>query len=222
MNKKANDNDAKIKGLQSRAFRLPKDEDDQFELMSLVKVQSVVETQFMNLLNRFTGEHKNNYHFIFLPGEENNDDLFLIEPKKEADRSDNQVYYKAIIKTDKEKNITDVRLDLDSLCRYEKSLLGIKFNIPSARITISIKKINGLNYVAMARYNFALKVTSKKFTQVEDFASEFITLETKPLVQEVKGSDILKSLPYIKTEPGTIIRSGKVSTCPFYQKKKIN
>jgi len=61
------ENEIKIRIDQCRTDNLPKDEDDQFELVSPVKLEFVLGQGFGNFLNRFRNDNQKNYHYYAFP-----------------------------------------------------------------------------------------------------------------------------------------------------------
>jgi len=186
-------NDIRMRVDQCRTAKLPKDEDDQFELVSPVKMELVLGYEFANVLNRFQGDHKVDYHFYSFPEDTTtNQHLIVIEPKADADRSDNKLLYRAILLADRNNMLREVQIEKDSLCHFEKSLLALKYGIAQANTWLTFKEVNGINYLAFARVNFTMTFTTKKFTQTENFISEFLTLDVKPEATEIAKADVYK------------------------------
>ena len=197
--KDGDENKIKMRVDQCRTAKLPKDEDDQFELVSPVKIDLVLGHEFGNFLNRFRKENQENYHFYSFPENSNRGErLIIIEPKKEADRSDDKLLYRAIIKADQNNIIKEVQMEMDSLCHFEKSLLGLKYAIKQTRTLLTFKEISGINYLAFARINIIITFTTKKFQQTENFVSEFITINVKPEAKEMIKADLYKKTSLYK------------------------
>lgn len=170
-------NDIKIKVIQCRAIKLPKDDEDKFEMLSPVKMDLVLGQSFGNFLNRFKSNQKD-YHFYFFKNSQKDENMLFIEPKKEVSRENDKILYKAIIKTDNNNIMKDVQIELDSTCHFEKSLLGLKYAVSNSRIILSFKTTNDFSYLSFARLNFVMKFSTKTFQQNEDFVSEFLIIET--------------------------------------------
>lgn len=187
------ENKVKIRVDQCRTEKLPKDEEDQFELVSPVKIEAVLGHEFGNFLNRFRKENQINYHFYSLNENiKEGERLIIIEPKKEADRSDDKLLYRATLKVDKDNNIREAQIDMDSLCHFEKSILGLKYAIIRSKVLLTFKETNGIYHLAFARLNFVLKFTTKKFQQTEDFVSEFVTIDVTQEAKEIAKADVFK------------------------------
>jgi len=185
--------DINIKVNQCRVIQLPKEEDDAFELISPVKMDLVLGYEYINFLNRFRKEQKKDYHFYAQEGGMLNDYYLLrIEPKKEASREKDKLLYYATIKADRDKNITEVELTLDSLCHYEKSILGLALQIEKAHTKLNFKRAGDLYYLSYVRLDYGMKFTTKKINQKENFISEFLVIDAMPGAQLIEKKDRYK------------------------------
>lgn len=193
---------------------MPKDDDDQFEMMSPVKIESVLGNSFVNFLNKFRSEKQINYHFYaFNDSSSIGGRILIIEPKKEADRSDNRLLFRATIKADQNNIIKETLIEMDSLCHYEKSLLGLKVSFVKTQVLLSFKEEKGVYYLAFARINYILKMTTKKFVQLEDFVSEFVVLDVKPEAKDIERADIYKK--------NSLYKKGNKYEYPFWKRLNI-
>jgi len=118
--------------------------------------------------------------------------MIMVEPKNEADRTDDKLLYRASMKVDKNNIIREAQIEMDSLCHYERSLLGLTYEIIKSKIVLSFKEVNGLNSLAFVRVNFVMRFTSKKISQTEDFVSEFVTLDVVPGTKTLAKGELYK------------------------------
>ena len=203
-----------VKVDQCRVEKLPKDDDDQFEMISPVKIESVLGHTYVNFLNKFRNEKQINYHFYaFNDSSTLGGRIMIIEPKKEADRSDNQLLFRATIKADQNNIIKEALIEMDSLSHYEKSLLGLKMEFVKTQVLLSFKEERGINYLAFARINYILRMTTKKFAQLEDFVSEFVVLDLMPGAKDIERGDIYKR--------NSLYKKGNKYESPFWKGSNI-
>jgi len=163
---------------QSRAFHLPKDEDEMFELVSPLKMESILRNAYADFLNRFVGERKDDYHFYATSGN-TFDDFYIVqvEPKKTVPIDDDKIYMKALIKADKNKDLREVTLAVDSLTHYSKSALGLKMSVVDGHLTFIFNRTKERNFLAYARVEYKLRFTFRKTDQTDVFTSEFLVTD---------------------------------------------
>jgi hypothetical protein len=185
---------------QSRAYKLPKDDDEIIEMASPVKLENILNYQYINFLNRFSKKEKRDqYHFYAFAGDEKEGGTTLIiEPKKIIlKEGEDKIFYKAIIKADKKKNITEAMLELDSMSNYDKSILGLKFKILNNILTFRFTTQENASYLSFAKADFTVEFTFRKKTQVDNYVSELLLLSVLPNYEDIpKGERYKKSSLY--------------------------
>jgi hypothetical protein len=184
--------DLQIKVDQCRAKDLPKDSDDLLEMMTILKLDFVLGLQYTNFLDRFRGENRKDYHFYRMETPASEGTLLKIEPKKEADRSDNKILFYATIKADQNMNLQEAVLRMDSLCNLERSLLGFHIRIPDIRMTVDFSTFHERVYLSHARCTMLLNITRKDKTQRVDFTSELLTSAVAPAANAIERKDRFK------------------------------
>ncbi len=203
-----NKEDVKVQVKQSRAFKLPKDEDDMFEMGNPVKLEYVLAGVYINFLNRFRGDNKDNYRVDLYQGSAFDDfNTLIITPKLGV--KDSSKLFKAIVKADQNMNIRTVEIKTDSLYMVERSLLGFHMKILTGTITLNFKNNNGHNYLAYARMEFKLKFTFKKMEQIDTYTSEFILLNAVDQLTEIARKDEYKK--------ALLYKSGNKFTTNFWE-----
>ena len=183
-------------------------------MISPVKIESVLGHSYVNFLNKFRNEKQINYHFYaFNDSSTLGGRIVIIEPKKEADRSDNKLLFRATLKADQNNIIKEALIEMDSLSNYEKSLLGIKMEFVKTQALLSFKEERGINYLAFARINYILRMTTKKFVQLEDFVSEFVVIDLMPGAKDIGRGDIYKK--------NSLYKKGNKYESPFWKETNI-
>jgi hypothetical protein len=182
--------DLKIKIDQSRAFHLPKDEDEMFDSASPLKMESVLNNGYIDFLNKFLGDRKVDYHFYEYRGQ-TTDDFYtiIVEPKKNVKVEEDKFYFRAVIKADQYKDLKEVSLDVDSITNYAVSFLGLKIKVLAGKLTFSFRKDNGRNYLCFARVTYNLKFTVRKTDQVDQYTSEFLLMEINNGLMDIARKD---------------------------------
>ena len=182
--------DMKIKVEQSRAYHLPKNEDEIFDINSPLKVESILRYAYVDFPNHFLGDRKKDYHFYEYRGTSSNDYFtIMIEPKSGLKGEDDKLYYDAVVKANKDKDVREVSIALDSLTNYERSVLGLKMNVLDANISLTFRQVNNQNLLYYARVSFTLNFTYRKQQQRGLYVGEFILLDVKPGLSEISRKD---------------------------------
>jgi hypothetical protein len=184
--------DMLIKVDQCRAKDLPKDNDDIMEAMNGLKLDVVLGYQYTNFLDRFRGDNKKNYHFYRLKAEGDEGTILKIEPKKDADRSDDKLLFYATIKADNNMKLQETVIHLDSLCNFEKSILGIHVRLARRDIILNFSTFDGQVYLSHIRYNAVIGVTGGKLHQSVNCISELVTGAVKLTADVVERKDRFK------------------------------
>jgi hypothetical protein len=180
----------KIKVDQSRAFHLPKDEDEMFDSASPLKIENVLNNGYIDFLNKFLGDRKADYHFYEYRGT-TADDFYtvIVEPKKNIKVEEDKLFFRAVIKADQYKDLKEVSLDVDSVTNYVVSLMGLKMKVLAGKLTFSFRKDNGRNYLCFARVNYKLKFTFRKTDQVDQYTSEFLLMDLNNGLADIPRKD---------------------------------
>ncbi len=208
------DKDLTIRVDQSRAYKLPKEDDEMFEVASPVKIETILNNQYINFLNRF-GKKKDEYHFYAIPDSSNVGGFVLvIDPKKvKLKESEDRVFYKALIKADSKKNITEVVLELDSMSNYDKSILGLKLKVVYSKLTFKFINQDNTNYLSYARGDFTLQFTFRNKIQIDNYTSEFLLLSASHNIIDIpKGERYKKSSLY---------KNGNKFISPFWEEANM-
>ncbi len=196
----AEEKDIAVRVNQSRAYKLPKEEDEILEMASPVKLEYVLNYQYINFLDRFSKKGKRDqYHFYaFADAEKEGGTTLIIEPKKIVlKEGDDKIFYKAIIKADHKKNITEAMLELDSMSNFDKSILGLKMKVLNSKLTFRFTNQENASYLSFAKADFTLEFTYRKKTQVDNYVSEYLLLSILPSYQDIpKGERYKKSSLY--------------------------
>ncbi len=191
--------DIAVRVNQSRAYKLPKEEDEILEMASPVKLEYVLNYQYINFLDRFTKKEKRDqYHFYAFADTETEGTTLIIEPKKIVlKEGEDKIFYKATIKADNKKNITEAMLELDSMSNFDKSILGLKMKVLNSKVTFRFTNQENASYLSFAKADFTLEFTYRKKTQLDNFVSEYLLLSILPSYQDIpKGERYKKSSLY--------------------------
>jgi hypothetical protein len=164
---------------QCRVIELPKEEDDIVQAASPISVEKIIGYQYLNVLDRFTGENEANYNFEFHRDEQTDDYRLTIRPKEEVPRQKNNPLYYAFIVADAGRKIAQVNIAMDSTTVLEKSILGVTVKIKNFDITLYFKTIDGKKYLSFGRVITNIEFNSKRFTQTNEYLSEFMTTGIK-------------------------------------------
>lgn len=184
---------------QSRAFKLPKDDDEIFDMVSPVKLEYVLNYVYIDFLNRFRGEKGKDYNIISYQGS-SFDDFYTIAiaPKKGEVSDDSRLLYSAKLKVDQDHAIREVEIKSDSLASFEKSFLGLKSRLLESKINLNFKKTKDENYLAFARWEFKVRFTYKKKVQISVYTSEFVLLDAADQWTEIPRKDQFKKSALFK------------------------
>jgi hypothetical protein len=205
------DKDLIVRVNQSRTFKLPKEDDEIFEMASPVKIENVLNNQYINFLNRFTKERRGQYHFYAFEDPSQNGCLTLvIEPKKvKLKEGEDKIFHKAIIKADNKKNITEAVIELDSISNYDKNILGLKMKVLHSKFTFRFINQNSSNYLSYARADFTLQFTFRKKTQIDNYTSEFLLLSATKDFEAIPKDQRFKK--------NSLYKNGNKFTYPFWE-----
>ena len=206
-----NDKDLAVRVDQSRAYKLPKDDDEIFEMASPVKMENVLNNQYINFLNRFGNEKKSQYHFYaFQDSAKNGGTTLIVEPKKvKLKEGEDRVFYRALIKADSKKNITEAILELDSMSNYDKNILGLHMKVLNSKMTFRFINQNNINYLSYFRAAFTMQFTFRKKIQVDNYTSEFLLLSASPQFQDIPKDQRFKK--------SSLYKNGTKFTKPYWE-----
>jgi len=194
-----NKEDLKVQVNQSRAFKLPKDDDEIFDMVSPVKLEYVLNYVYIDFLNRFRGEKGKDYNVTSYQGP-SFDDFYTITiaPKKGVVSDDSRLLHNVKLKVDQDRAIREVEIKSDSLSSFEKSFLGLKSRLLESKTTLSFKRSQGQNHLAYARFEFKLRFTFKKKVQISVYTSEFVLLDAANQETEIPHKDQFKKSALFK------------------------
>lgn len=191
--KNGKENTIKTRVDQCRTRKLPKEDDAQLEMLSPIKLEKVLEYQFVGFLSRFQNENRANYHFYFMDSDRVGGEKFIIiEPKQGVDRSNDKLFFRALVKLNHDKTIKEAVIEMDSLCQVEKSVLGIQVTLVKSKVSLTFAEVNGVYGLTFARFNAVLIVTMKGTIQTEYFTSEFVATDMRQGAREIAKSDLYK------------------------------
>ena len=200
--------DVKVQVKQSRAFKLPKDEDEMFEMGNPVKLEYGLSYVYVDFLNKFRGERKDSYRVDLYQGSTFDDfNTLIITPKRGV--KDSSKLFKAIVKADQNMNIKTVEIKTDSLYAVEISILGLHMKVLAGTITLNFKNNDGHNYVAYARMEYKIKFTFRKKEQIDIYTSEFIVLNAINRLTEIARKDEYKK--------SSLYKNGSKFTTNFWE-----
>lgn len=204
----------KVQVNQSRAFKLPKDDDEIFDIASPLKMDYLLKNVYVDFLNRFRKLNAAYYDILPLNGS-SYDDFYIItiKPKEGAERDASKFLHRAKLKADQDQQLREVEITSDSLSTYEKSLLGLKMKVLESKSNFSFRKIDGRNCLVYARMEFKLMFSFRKKTQTDIYKSEFILLDQTGLTKEIPGK-----LQYKKS---ALYKNGNKYTTSFWEGKEI-
>jgi hypothetical protein len=185
---------------QSRAFKLPKDDDELFDITSPVKLEFVLNNAYIDFLNRFRNEKSKDYNVVSYPGTSFDDFYFFtIAPKKEVVRDNSVMLHTAKLKVSQDRRIKEVEIKTDSLSAYESTFLGLKMKVLEGQTRLSFKEMNGRNYLAFAKMEFKLRFSFGKRTQTSVYTSEFVVLHVADHFTEIPRKDQFKKSALFKS-----------------------
>jgi len=191
--------DMKLHVNQSRAFKLPKDDDELFDMVSPLKLEFVLNNVYIDFLNRFRNDKSKDYNIIAYPGKSIEDFyIFSIEPKVNVVRDNSKILYKAKLKASQDHKIREVEIKTDSLSAYEKKTLGIKVRVLESQTRLSFKESNGRNCLAFAKMEFKLRISFGKKIQNSVYTSEFVLLNVADHFSEISKKEQFKKSALFK------------------------
>jgi hypothetical protein len=208
----ADKNETQIGIETGRIIDLPAEGDEIFDLISPLDVQKVIEFQNLNILNRFFSEKMVLYEFQ-MKRDAGRPELIEYQIRPKSKPEENTLLYYGWVTTDSDK-IRHIRIQMDSLSRSEKNFLGITARIVGLTIDLDFREVDGIPVLAQGTANLGLDFSSKRFSQKNEFVSDFVTLQTDIHTQKsIAKAQRLKSK--------TLFKSGATYTTRFWEDSNI-
>jgi hypothetical protein len=207
-----NKNDTQVGIETGRVIDLPSEGDEIFDLVSPLDVQKVIEFQNLGILNRFFGEKAMLYDFQ-MKRDAGRPELIEYQIRPKSKPEENTLLYYGWVTTDQDK-IRHIRIQMDSLSRSEKNFLGITARIVGLTVDLDFREVDGIPVLAQGTANLGLDFSSKRFSQKNEFVSDFVTLQTDIHTQKsIAKAQRLKSK--------TLFKSGATHTTRFWEESNI-
>jgi hypothetical protein len=203
-------NELRLRVDQCRAYELQRDEDLELDLVSPIKVKSVLSYSFVNFLDRFRDNNRRNYHFYFQPASSPEDyHTLFIEPRKDLKRG-NDLYFSSVIKTDQDNYLREIEIAVDTTDNWSRGAFGVSVEILSGKITLSFAALEGKSYLSFVRFDFTTRIRKKR---VENYVSEVLLLSIKPGSEAIDRSD--------QFNKNSLYQAGTRFTSEFWQNINI-
>jgi len=160
---------------QIRVLQLPRENDDVLDLVSPVEVSKILQYQYLNILDRFQGDNMFKYEFVITGNPETPTKIvYIIKPKVKPVK--NELLYNGWIVTEND-IIQNIRIKTDSLCDWQRSMLGLTVGINSFEINLTYSELDSEIHLTQGIVDLSMTLARKDFTQKNKYHSQFISIE---------------------------------------------
>ncbi len=197
---------------ESRVVNLPMESDDLLNTISPIDVSKILEHQYLNLLNLFTGEKKKFYD-IQLKSDADNPKRVMYEITPAVKPEKNKLLFYSWILTEDD-NIKHIKMVSDSLCDWQKSLFGFTVKVNSYSITLNFKEVSSSPILVHGIVELRMDFLHKKFNQKNQYLSEFVALD-------VNENSLLKMEKSTLLKSKTLYKNGSNYSTKFWEGDNI-
>jgi hypothetical protein len=161
---------------QVRILQIPVEDDNVIDISNPIAIDRIIDYGYLEPLERFIGDRTDEYRYRHYEGEgASAGDYFLIEPLlPDGGKKKNDLRYRAVVKADRQKNIQEIRISLDTANSPSRSLLGVKVSYKDIFLLLHLRTVDGLNYLYYAKSNAGVEVNYGKRHIPLNFMSELL------------------------------------------------